>query len=86
VPVQVHQTWWAPILAALVLIALAWYEFRELEQLEAGELTSVSVSAYQALLYRLGGKWLAEAFLFVPALPLLFVGVLRFAKDRRRLS
>ena len=71
---------------SLILFAVAHFEFREFEQLEAGTLQSLRVHAFEKLLYRLGGKWAAIAFFALPALPLFALGVYRAVKSPRRLS
>ena len=86
VPVPVHETWWAPLAISLIFFAVAYFEFRQFEQLEAGTLDSVRVHAFEKLLYHLGGKWAAIAFFVLPALPLLAIGVYRAVKSPRRLS
>lgn len=86
VPVRVHQTWWAPLIAGPVFLALAWSQFRDFEALEEGTRDSLFVPVLLKTLYEIGGKWGATFFFVGPGIFFIALGGYRFLTNRKALS
>jgi hypothetical protein len=84
-PVKVHQTWWAPLLAAALISFVGYYQFRELEDLEAGRREWVMIPISQKLLYDVGGKWGVVGFAIPITLGLVGLGIFRLIRNPKNL-
>lgn len=67
--------WWGKCLFGLVLILVGALLFSEFTKLDSGEKESMRVNWVVAILYKIGGRWLASGVLWLGGLACLAFGI-----------